>query len=105
MRTWRRLNGRSGPMDRDARIYVAGHRGLVGSAIVRSLEAEGYANLLLRTSKELDLRDQRSVSGFFAKERPEYVFLTAAKVGGIVANSSYPAEFIYDNLMIQGNVI
>jgi GDP-L-fucose synthase len=92
-------------MVREARIFVAGHRGLVGSAIVRRLEAEGYSNLLLRTSKELDLRDQRAVSDFFAKERPEYVFLAAAKVGGIVANGSYPAEFIYDNLMIQGNVI
>jgi GDP-L-fucose synthase len=92
-------------MVREARIYVAGHRGLVGSAIVRRLEAEGYPNLLLRSSKELDLRDQRSVSDFFAKERPEYVFLAAAKVGGIVANSSYPAEFVFDNLMIQTNVI
>jgi GDP-L-fucose synthase len=88
-------------MDRDARIYVAGHRGLVGSAIVRRLRADGYGNLLLRTSKELDLRDQAAVTRFFAEERPEFVFLAAAKVGGIVANSSYPAQFIHDNLMIQ----
>jgi len=92
-------------MDKNARIYVAGHRGLAGSAIVRRLRAEGYTNLLLRPSKELDLRDQAATADFFAKERPEYVFLAAAKVGGIVANSSYPAEFIYDNLMIQNNII
>lgn len=92
-------------MDRNARIYVAGHRGLVGSAIVRRLKNEGYTNLLLRTSAELDLRKQAEVAAFFEQERPEYVFLAAAKVGGIVANDSYPAEFIYDNLMIQGNVI
>ena len=92
-------------MDKDARIYVAGHRGLVGSAIVRRLEAEGYTNLLLRTSAELDLRDQAAVAAFFAQERPEYVFLAAARVGGIVANNSYPADFIYDNLMIEANVI
>ena len=92
-------------MDKQAKIYVAGHRGLVGSAIVRRLRAEGYDNLLLRTSKELDLRNQSAVSDFFAKEKPEYVFLAAAKVGGIIANSSFPAEFIHDNLMIQNNVI
>ena len=92
-------------MDKHAKTYVAGHRGLVGSAIVRRLRAEGYDNLLLRTSKELDLRDQASVTCFFADERPEYVFLAAAKVGGIVANNSFPAEFIYDNLMIQSNII
>jgi GDP-L-fucose synthase len=92
-------------MDKDARIYVAGHRGLAGSAIVRRLRAEGYTNLLLRTSKELDLRDQRATAVFFATERPAYVFLAAAKVGGIVANNSYPAEFVYDNLMIQNNII
>lgn len=92
-------------MDRNARIYVAGHRGLVGSAIVRKLTAEGYGNLLLRTSGELDLRDQAAVAAFFAAERPDYVFLAAAKVGGIVANNTYPAEFIYDNLMIEANVI
>jgi len=92
-------------MDKNAKIYVAGHRGLVGSAIVRGLEAEGYLNLVLRTSKELDLRNQAAVSEFFASEKPEYVFLAAAKVGGIVANNTYPAEFIYNNLMIQNNVI
>jgi GDP-L-fucose synthase len=92
-------------MNRDARIYVAGHRGLVGSAIVRRLRAGGCENLILRASRELDLRDQRAVAEFFATEKPEYVFLAAAKVGGIIANSTYPAEFIYDNLMIQSNVI
>ncbi|AJE04197.1 GDP-L-fucose synthase [Geobacter pickeringii] len=92
-------------MDKNARIYVAGHRGLVGSAIVRKLAAEGYGNLLRRTSDELDLRDQAAVASFFEQERPEYVFLAAAKVGGIVANNSYPADFIYDNLMIEANVI
>jgi GDP-L-fucose synthase len=92
-------------MDKGAKIYVAGHRGLVGSAIVRLLEREGYRNLVLRKSAELDLRDQAATLSFFQQERPEYVFLAAAKVGGIVANSSYPADFIYDNLMIQNNVI
>ena len=92
-------------MDKNARIFVAGHRGLVGSAIVRKLRAEGYANLILRTSAELDLRDQAAVAAFFEAERPGYVFLAAAKVGGIVANNTYPADFIYDNLMIQANVI
>ncbi len=92
-------------MDKSVRIYVAGHRGLVGSAIVRRLRAEGYANLVVRTSRELDLRDQAAVAAFFQQERPDYVFLAAAKVGGIVANNSYPAEFIYDNLQIQTNVI
>ncbi len=92
-------------MDKAARIYVAGHRGLVGSAIVRKLEADGYRNLLFRTSAELDLRDQGAVASFFERERPEFVFLAAARVGGIVANNSYPADFIYDNLMIQANVI
>lgn len=84
---------------------MAGHRGLVGSAIVRHLSSKGYENLVLRTSAELDLRDQAAVTEFFAAERPDYVFLAAAKVGGIVANSSYPAEFIYDNLQIQNNII
>jgi GDP-L-fucose synthase len=92
-------------MDFGSKIYVAGHRGLVGSAIVKQLRHDGHSNLLLRTSKELDLRDQAATAGFFAKERPDYVFLAAARVGGIVANSSYPAEFIYDNLMIQNNII
>jgi GDP-L-fucose synthase len=92
-------------MDKEARIYVAGHRGLVGMAIVSCLLEEGYGKLLLRTSQELDLRDQAAVREFFAAEKPEYVFLAAAKVGGIVANNSYPAQFIYDNLMIQTNII
>ncbi len=92
-------------IDKNSKIYVAGHRGLVGSAILRRLEKEGYTNFLLRTSVELDLRNQAAVAEFFQKERPEYVFLAAAKVGGIVANNTYPAEFIYDNLMIQSNVI
>jgi len=92
-------------MDKNAKIYVAGHRGLVGSAIVRCLEKAGFGNLLLRISAELDLRDQQAVASFFQVERPEYVFLAAARVGGIVANSTRPAEFIYDNLMIQSNVI
>ena len=92
-------------MDKNAKIYVAGHRGLVGSAIVRRLEKAGYGNLVLRASSELDLRDQPSVASFFQAERPKYVFLAAARVGGIVANSTRPAEFIYDNLMIQSNVI
>lgn len=92
-------------MNRDSRIYVAGHRGMVGSAIVRQLRASGYENLILRTSKELDLRDQQATARFMAEERPEYVFLAAARVGGIVANSSYPAEFIHNNLLIQENII
>jgi len=92
-------------MRREARIYVAGHCGLVGSAIVRRLRAGGYGNLILRTSRELDLRNQQSVAEFFAGEKPDYVFLAAAKVGGIIANNTYPAEFIYNNLMIQSNVI
>lgn len=87
------------------KIYVAGHRGMVGSAIVRLLEQRGYENLLTRTSSELDLRNQQAVNDFFTKEKPEYVFLAAAKVGGILANNSYRAEFIYDNLMIQSNII
>jgi GDP-L-fucose synthase len=86
-------------------IYVAGHRGLVGSAFVRKLKAQGYNNLILRTSKELDLRRQADVESFFAREKPEYVFLAAAKVGGIHANNTYPAEFIYDNIAIQTNVV
>jgi len=92
-------------MDKQAKIYVAGHRGMVGSAIVRKLQAGGYSNLILRTSSELDLRRQADVEAFFAQEKPDYVFLAAAKVGGIIANSSYPAEFIYDNLQIQNNII
>ena len=92
-------------MKQDGKIYIAGHRGLVGSALVRQLEAKGYKNLLKRTHAELDLTDQAAVRDFFAKERPEYVFLAAAKVGGIHANNTYPAEFIRDNLVIQSNVI
>lgn len=92
-------------MNKDSKIYVAGHRGLVGSAIVRKLQAEGYDNLVLRTSSELDLTRQADVDTFFAEENPEYVFLAAAKVGGIYANDTYPADFIRDNLQIQTNVI
>ncbi|UUX96765.1 GDP-L-fucose synthase family protein [Aquabacterium sp. J223] len=92
-------------MDRHARIYVAGHRGLVGSAIVRRLQRDGYENLILRTHAEVDLTDERAVRQLFEQEKPEYVFLAAAKVGGIVANNTYPAEFIRDNLAIQTNVI
>jgi GDP-L-fucose synthase len=88
-----------------ARIYVAGHTGLVGSAVVRALQAAGYRNLALRQRRELDLTDQAAVAQFFADERPEYVFLAAAKVGGILANNTYPADFIEQNLAIQGNVI
>jgi GDP-L-fucose synthase len=89
----------------DARIYVAGHRGLVGSAIVRRLQSAGFGKLLLRTHAELDLTDERATRAFFEEARPEYVFLAAAKVGGIVANNSFPADFIRDNLAIQTNVI
>jgi len=92
-------------MGSNARIYVAGHRGLVGSAITRRLQAEGATHLILRTHAELDLIDQRAVDAFFAEEQPEYVFLAAAKVGGIHANNTYPAEFLRDNLAIQTNVI
>lgn len=92
-------------MKKDSRIYVAGHRGLVGSAILRKLEEQGYKNLVYKTSKELDLRDPRQVEEFFKAEKIDYVFLAAAKVGGIVANNQYPADFIRDNLMIQTNVI
>ncbi|MFD2514344.1 GDP-L-fucose synthase family protein [Pontibacter locisalis] len=92
-------------MQQKNKIYVAGHRGMVGSAIVRKLKQESYTNILVRTSKELDLRNQQEVFDFFAEEQPAYVFLAAAKVGGIVANNTYRAEFLYDNLMIQSNVI
>ena len=92
-------------MNLDAKIYVAGHRGLVGSAIVRNLEDKGYKNIIYRTHKELDLTNQEAVRTFFEEENPEYVFLAAAKVGGIHANNTYPADFIYENLMIQNNVI
>lgn len=92
-------------MNKDARVFVAGHRGLVGSAIVRKLQAEGILRLLMRGSDQLDLRNQAAVDTFFHAERPEYVFLAAAKVGGILANDSYPADFIRDNLQMQTNVI
>lgn len=92
-------------MEKGAKIYVAGHKGLVGSALVRHLQAAGHENLIFRTSKELDLRDQHAVRDFMFSERPEYVFLAAAKVGGIKANMTFPAEFLYDNLMIQNNLI
>jgi len=92
-------------MNKNAKIYIAGHRGLVGSALVRHLKSLGYENLLMKTSKELDLTVQADVNAFFAKEKPEYVFLAAAKVGGINANNTYPADFIYNNLAIQNNVI
>jgi len=92
-------------MNKSSKIYVAGHRGLVGSAILRKLEKEGYENLVVRTSKELDLREKQQVDAFFETEKPEFVFLAAAKVGGIVANNKFPADFIRDNLMIQTNVI
>ncbi|MCK8492137.1 MULTISPECIES: GDP-L-fucose synthase [Spirosoma] len=92
-------------MEKQARIYVAGHRGMVGSALVRKLHAEGYENILVRTSSELDLRNQAAVATFFAEEKPDYVFLAAAKVGGIMANNIYRAEFLYDNLLIESNII
>lgn len=92
-------------MEKTAKIYVAGHRGMVGSAIYRKLQQEGYTNIITKTSKELDLRRQAEVEKFFETFRPEYVFLAAAKVGGILANNTYRAEFLYDNLMIQNNVI
>lgn len=92
-------------MEKDSKIYVAGHRGMVGSAIVRELRRQGYNNIIMRTHAELDLTDQKAVIGFFASERPEYVFLAAAKVGGIEANASAPADFMYDNMMLEMNVI
>uniref|UniRef100_UPI004047C610 GDP-L-fucose synthase family protein n=1 Tax=Algoriphagus sp. TaxID=1872435 RepID=UPI004047C610 len=92
-------------MDKSSKIYIAGHKGMVGSSIFRALQLRGYTNFVLKTSSELDLRNQLAVSNFFATENPEYVFLAAAKVGGIEANNTYRAEFIYENLMIQSNVI
>lgn len=92
-------------MNKTDKIYIAGHRGMVGSAIIRRLEKEGFINIVTRTSKELDLRHQQSVADFFASEKPDSVFLAAAKVGGIVANNTYRADFIYENIMIQSNVI
>lgn len=92
-------------MNLNDKIYIAGHRGMVGSAILRQLKAEGYTNFILKTSSELDLRNQQAVGDFFEKEKPDYVFLAAAKVGGIIANNTYRGDFIYENLMIQNNVI
>lgn len=92
-------------MEKEAKIYVAGHRGMVGSAIVRCLEAQGYHNIITRTSKELDLRRQEQVETFFAEEKPDYVFLAAAKVGGIMANNLHPADFMYENMILEMNVI
>jgi GDP-L-fucose synthase len=92
-------------MEKGNKIYVAGHRGMVGSAIVRTLTQEGFTNIITRSSAELDLRDQHAVNDFFAKEQPEFVFLAAAKVGGIVANNTYRADFLYDNLLIESNII
>ena len=92
-------------MNTHSKIYIPGHRGMVGSAINRKLEAKGYTNIITRTHSELDLTNQQAVNNFFETERPEYVFLAAAKVGGILANSTYPAEFIYENIMIEANVI
>lgn len=92
-------------MNKNSKIYIAGHRGLVGSAIKKNLEGRGYNHIVTRTHQELDLKDQKAVAVFFEKEKPEYVFLAAAKVGGIVANNTYRADFIYENLMIQNNVI
>lgn len=92
-------------MNREAKIYVAGHRGLVGSAIIRALEKAGYANILQVTRQQVDLLSQKAVADFFAAEKPDYVFLAAAKVGGILTNSKYPADFIYENLMIETNII
>ena len=92
-------------MQADARIYVAGHRGLVGAALVRQLQSKGYQNLILSPSSELDLRNQDAVEAFYQESRPDYVFIAAARVGGILANENYPAEFLYDNLMIEANLI
>lgn len=92
-------------MDKNSKIYIAGHRGLVGSAIMRHLQSEGYSNIVIRTSKELDLTNQADTLAFFEREKPDYVFLAAAKVGGIMANNTYPADFIYINTMIDTNII
>lgn len=92
-------------MEKNSKVYIAGHRGMVGSAIFRKLKGEGFTNLITRTSKELDLRNQQQVTDFFNETKPEYVFLAAAKVGGIIANSTYRADFLYENLAIQNNII
>jgi GDP-L-fucose synthase len=92
-------------MEKSSKIYIAGHRGMVGSSILRALQAKGYSNFILKSSVELDLRNQQAVADFFSREKPDYVFLAAAKVGGIVANNTYRADFLYENIMIQSNVI
>ena len=92
-------------MEKDSKIYLSGHRGLVGSAILRRLQKEGFTNIITKSHSELDLCNQQAVEDFFEKEKPEYVILAAAKVGGIMANSQYPAEFIYQNLMIGTNIV
>src|SRR3954462_14021958 len=92
-------------METGSKVYIAGHRGMVGSAILRNLKQKGFKNFVLRTSQELDLREQNAVKDFFATEKPEYVFLAAAKVGGILANNIYRADFLYENLMIESNII
>jgi GDP-L-fucose synthase len=102
---WQNLKNINNIMEKKSKIYVAGHKGLVGSAILRELEKQGYTNLIYKTRKELDLANQLATTKFFMKERPEYVFLAAARVGGILANDTYPAEFINDNLAIQTNTI
>lgn len=99
------MKGDKQVMEKNAKIYVAGHRGMVGSAIVRALKNQGYTNIITRTSKELDLRRQIDVEEFFTKEKPDYVFLAAAKVGGILANNEAPADFMYDNMILEMNVI
>ena len=98
-------NSTPSTLKKDSKIYIAGHRGMVGSAIHRHLVGLGFENFIFRTSSELDLRDQRAVNEFFEVERPDYVFLAAAKVGGILANNNYRADFIYQNIMIEANVI
>lgn len=92
-------------MNKDSKIYIAGHRGMVGSAILRNLQQKGFSNIIYKTSNELDLRNQQAVNDFFEKEKPQFVFLAAAKVGGIVANNTFRADFIYENLMIEANII
>ena len=92
-------------MEKNDKIYIAGHKGMVGSALLRRLQMEGFSNFVFRTSQELDLRRQESVEKFISTEKPEYIFLAASKVGGIMANSLYPADFMYDNLMLEMNII
>lgn len=93
------------PVEKSSKIYIAGHRGMVGSGIVRCLQNQGFTNIITKTSKELDLRNQQAVADFYTLEKPEYVVLAAAKVGGILANNTYRAEFLHDNLAIQNNII